>query len=56
MYKTKIFFGNAKHQGNRADTFCNNWLENPNIEIVYIRYAQGGMGDHSICILYKECL
>lgn len=57
MYKTKIFFGNAKHQGYRADTYCNNWLaENQYIEIIDIRYAQGDNGDHSICILYKEYL
>lgn len=55
MYKTKIFFGNAKHQGRRADTFCNEWLAgNPKIEIIDIRYAQGENGDHSICILYRE--
>lgn len=55
MIKTELFFGNAKHQGYRADTYCNNWLaENPNLEIIDIRYAHSEDGNHSICILYKE--
>lgn len=57
MIKTKLFFGKSMHQGYRADKFCNEWLaENPNIEIIDIRYAQGENGDHSICILYREHL
>ena len=48
----KIFFGNVNHY---ADKKANIWLkENPNIEVVEMKYQQARYGDHSICIMYKE--
>ena len=52
MQKFKIFMGNA---GYKADDKANKWLEeNPNVEIISMKYQQARYGDHSICILYKE--
>lgn len=52
MQKFKIFMGNAGYQ---ADDKANEWLEeNPNVEIISMKYQQARYGDHSICILYKE--
>ena len=51
MQRFKIFMGNS---GYTADDKANEWLEeNPNIEIIEMRYQQARCGDHSICILYK---
>lgn len=58
MTKTrfKIFFGNASGFNDvGADRKVNEWLENnPNISLVGAFYQQARMGDHSICIMYKE--
>ena len=55
MIKTKIFFGTLGTNYKTADLLFNNWIEeNPNIEILHFRYQQARMGDHSICILYRE--
>ena len=52
MQKFKIFIG---YEDKTADIEANKWIEeNPNIEIVDIRYQQARYNDHSICILYKE--
>ena len=52
MKKFKIFMGNSY---NPVDIKANKWLEeNPNVEIIDVRYQQARYGDHSICILYKE--
>lgn len=49
--KFKIFFGTYQ---NPADIKVNKWIEdNPNVTIVSYQYQQEGMGDHSICIMYK---
>ena len=53
MPKFKIFFGN--HTMISADTKLNQWLaENPSVSIVSWQYQQARMGDHSICIAYRE--
>lgn len=50
----KIFFGTCR-DGDHADDHANKWLsEHPRIEIVETKYQQARMGDHSICIMYKE--
>lgn len=58
MVKFKIFFGCSTNQlgrGMTADDKANAWLvENPNIEILQMKYQQARYGDHSICIMYKE--
>lgn len=58
MVKFKIFFGSSVNQlgkGMTADDKANAWLvENPNIEILQMKYQQARYGDHSICIMYKE--
>ena len=52
MQRFKIFVGNYN---NTADEEANKWLEeNPNVEIVEMRYQQARCGDHSICILYNK--
>lgn len=52
MQRLKIFMGTTN---NMADKDANKWLEeNPNVEIVDMKYQQARCGDHSICILYKE--
>ena len=52
MYKFKVFIGNINHL---ADDIANEWLEeNPNVEIISMKYQQARYGDHSICIFYKE--
>lgn len=49
----KIFWGN--HTNVSADTKVNQWLaENPDIELIEWQYQQVRLGDHSICIAYKE--
>ena len=49
--KFKIFFGTYQ---NSADIKVNKWIEdNHNITIASYQYRQEGMGDHSICIMYK---
>ena len=51
--KFKIFFGN--HLVQSADEKLNQWLaENPSVELVDWRYQEPRIGDHSICITYKE--
>lgn len=51
--KFKLFYGN--HTTVSADVKVNQWLEgNPNVEILSYQYQQVRMGDHSICIVYKE--
>ncbi len=53
MYKFKIFFGN--HTMQSADEKLNQWLkEHPRASVIEWQYSQARMGDHSICILYKE--
>lgn len=56
MLKFKIFFGNdSKLSGGTADDKANAWLkENPDVEIIDMKYQQSRFGDHSICIMYKE--
>ena len=59
MTKTrfKIFFGNGggSFSYDGADSKANEWLENhPDISLVGAFYQQARMGDHSICIMYKE--
>lgn len=40
---------------NSASDSLNEWIEeHPNVEIVDFRYQQARMGDHSICVAYKE--
>ena len=52
MVKFKIFTGTYNKL---ADDKANKWLEeNPDVEIIEMRYQQARMGDHSICIMYKE--
>lgn len=59
MVKFKIFFGSSTNQlgrGMTADDKANAWLvENPNINILQMKYQQARYGDHSICIMYEEC-
>lgn len=51
--KFKIFWGN--HTNVSADVKLNQWLEeNPNVELVDWQYQQVRVGDHTICISYKE--
>lgn len=51
--KFKIFWGN--HTNVSADVKLNQWLaENPSVELVEWQYQQVRLGDHSICIIYKE--
>ena len=51
--KFKIFWGN--HTNVSADVKLNQWLvENPSVELVEWQYQQVRLGDHSICITYKE--
>lgn len=51
--KFKIFWGN--HTSVSADVKLNQWLaENPAVELVDWQYRQVRLGDHSICIAYKE--
>ena len=51
--KFKIFWGN--HTSVSADAKLNQWLaENPSVELVEWQYQQVRLGDHSICIVYKE--
>ena len=51
--KFKIFYGN--HTMQSADDKVNQWLEeNPSIKLVSYQYQQARMGDHSICVEYKE--
>jgi len=53
MIQFKIFWGN--HTNVSADAKLNQWLaENPNVELVGWQYQQVRLGDHSICITYKE--
>jgi hypothetical protein len=41
--------------GMQADEKANLWLEeNPDIEVINMRYQQSGYGDHSICIFYTK--
>ena len=58
MVKFKIFFGSSTNQlgkGMTADDKANAWLaENPNIDILQMKYQQARYGDHSICIMYEE--
>lgn len=50
--KFKVFLGTYM---NPADIQVNKWLEdNPNVTVISYRYQQARMGDHSICIMYKE--
>lgn len=52
MYRFKIFMGTT---GMQADEKANMWLEeNPDIEVINMRYQQSGYGDHSICIFYTK--
>ena len=52
MYRFKIFMGTS---GMKADKKANLWLEeNPDIEIIDMRYQQSRYGDHSICIFYTK--
>lgn len=52
MRKFKIFMGNSNET---ADIKANKWLEeNPEVEIIDVRYQQARYSDHSICILYRE--
>lgn len=51
--KFKIFWGN--HTNVSADVKLNQWLaDNPSVELVDWQYQQVRLGDHSICITYKE--
>lgn len=51
--KFKIFWGN--HTNVSADAKLNQWLaENPSVELIEWQYQQVRLGDHSICIAYKE--
>ena len=51
--KFKIFFGN--HTSQTADEKLNQWLaENPAVELIDWQYQEPRIGDHSICITYKE--
>lgn len=53
MVKFKIFFGN--HTIRSADDKVNQWLEeNPGVELVSYQFQEPRIGDHSICIMYKE--
>ena len=53
MVKFKIFFGN--HTIKSADEKLNEWLrENPKISIISWQYQEPRIGDHSICIAYRE--
>lgn len=53
-YLAKTFYGAFAQSRKTADELFNEWIvENPNVEIIYFRYAQSRMGDHSIAILYK---
>ena len=53
IVKFKIFWGN--HTNVSADAKLNQWLaENPSVELVEWQYQQVRLGDHSICIIYKE--
>lgn len=56
MIRFKIFFGTAGCASCvSADVKVNEWLEqNPDIEILEIKYQQSRFGDHSICIMYEE--
>lgn len=52
MRKFKIFMGSSNEL---ADIKANKWLEeNPDVEIIDVRYQQARYSDHSICILYRE--
>ena len=52
MRKFKIFMGSINEP---ADIKANEWLEeNPDIEIIDVRYQQARYSDHSICILYRK--
>lgn len=53
MIKFKIFFGN--HTIQTADDKLNKWLEeNPGVRVINWQYEEPRIGDHSICIEYKE--
>lgn len=53
-YLAKTFYGAFTQSRKTADELFNEWIvENPNVEIIYFRYAQARMGYHSIAILYK---
>lgn len=53
MIKFKIFYGN--HTDVSADVKANQWLEkNPNVRVLGYQYQQVRVGDHSICIMYRE--
>lgn len=53
LIEFKIFWGN--HTSVSADVKLNQWLaENPSVELVEWQYQQARLGDHSICITYKD--
>lgn len=53
LLKFKIFFGN--HTLQPADEKLNQWLaENPSVIVLEWQYQEPRIGDHSICIVYKE--
>ena len=53
MIKFKIFWGN--HTMQSADEKLNQWLQdNPSVKILTYQYQQARLGDHSICISYRE--
>lgn len=49
----KIFFGN--HTIKSADEKVNEWMDqNPNATVLGYQFQEPRIGDHSICIMYKE--